>query len=315
MKQLSKNKKSISIVFGTYNRLPFLKLTIESVRKEIERFLGSCEIIVVDGGSDDGTIEWLCQQKDIISIIQHNRGVWHGRKIERRSWGYFMNLGFKISQGKYICMISDDCLLVPGVLASGYETFEKHLHGGVKIGALAFYWRNWSQERQFHVGFTLGKNMYVNHGMFLRSALQEVGYAEEDEMFFYNSDGDICLKMLEKGYRCLVSENSYVEHYPHANTDVRKSNYIKYRKDVKNYLSKWEGIFYDKRTDIRGKSEWKDFEDAARTGDLFLSLHKGIVEKNPRLLRGKDFRQRAFDFFKWKYKACVKRIRNVFSDV
>ena len=57
-------KNLISVVLGTYNRLSFLKLTIESIRKELKEF--AYEIFVVDGGSDDGTLEWLLQQKDIV---------------------------------------------------------------------------------------------------------------------------------------------------------------------------------------------------------------------------------------------------------
>jgi glycosyltransferase involved in cell wall biosynthesis len=62
----------VSIVLGSYNRLPFLKLTIESIRREMEN--SAHEIIVVDGGSTDGSMEWLIQQKDVLTIIQNNRG-------------------------------------------------------------------------------------------------------------------------------------------------------------------------------------------------------------------------------------------------
>ena len=72
----------------------------------------------------------------MISIIQHNRGTYQGKQIEQRSWGYFMNLGFKCAQGKYICMISDDCLIIPGSLKNGYEEFERRLSQGKTPGAL-----------------------------------------------------------------------------------------------------------------------------------------------------------------------------------
>ena len=47
----------VSVVIGTYNRLRFLRATLESVREELAGV--SHEIIVIDGGSDDGTIAWL----------------------------------------------------------------------------------------------------------------------------------------------------------------------------------------------------------------------------------------------------------------
>jgi glycosyltransferase involved in cell wall biosynthesis len=90
------NEIEISIVLGSYNRLPFLKSTIESVRNN--KITVSYEIIVIDGGSNDGCMKWLAKQKDIITIVQHNHGKFRGQKIQRRSWGYFMNLGFKCGE-------------------------------------------------------------------------------------------------------------------------------------------------------------------------------------------------------------------------
>src|SRR3990167_6740272 len=96
-------KPIVSAVIGTYNRIDFLKPAIETVRLELKNI--PHEIIVVDGGSTDGTIDWLVKQKDIIGIIHHNRGKWQGKEIERKSWGVFMNLGFRAASAKYICML------------------------------------------------------------------------------------------------------------------------------------------------------------------------------------------------------------------
>ena len=85
------------MVLGSYNRTGFLQQAIASVRDNGATV--PYEIIVVDGGSTDGILEWLIDQKDIVTIVQHNRGEFRGRPIRRRSWGYFMNLGFRSAQG------------------------------------------------------------------------------------------------------------------------------------------------------------------------------------------------------------------------
>lgn len=251
-------KPIVSVVIGAYNRRAFLEATINSLRKEVKDIPN--EIFVIDGGSDDGTIEWLTQQKDIISIIQHNRGEWQGKPIERKSWGYFMNLGFRAASAKYVCMLSDDCLVVPGAIQNGIKLFDKEIKAGKKIGAIAFYWRNWPEQKKYWVGLTWGSNMFVNHGLYLNTALQEVGYADENSYFFYHADGDICLRLAKAGYECIDSPNSYIEHYSHANLEVRASNFERQKKDWAIYTKKWERLGTPSRDWIE-----KNFSDPRRT--------------------------------------------------
>lgn len=228
----------VSVVLGSYNRRAFLETTLESVRANGQDF--SYEIIVVDGGSTDGSLDYLKRQKDVVTIIQHNHGEFRGKRIERRSWGYFMNLGFKAARGKYILMISDDCLLIPGAIANGVGQFEQMLLEGQKVGAIAFYWRNWPEQKDYWVGLTLGDKMFVNHGLYLRSALEEVGWIDEQTYQFYHADGDVCLKLWQAGYSVVDCKSAFVEHCDHV-----KAGRISSSKDWENYLKKWAGIFYD----------------------------------------------------------------------
>lgn len=229
----------VSVVLGSYQRRRFIEPTLRSIRDELRGV--PHEIIVVDGGSTDGSLKWLSAQKDVLLIIQHNRGEWMGAKIERRSWGYFMNLGFKAAQGKYVCMLSDDCLVIPGAIRNGVKTFEAALDRGAKVGAVAFYWRNWGQQKDYNVGLTMG-HMFVNHGLYLNAALADVGYLDEENYKFYHADGDLCLRMSERGWDCIDSPDSFIEHYPHANQKVRDSNVAVSRSDWEFYSSRWRTI-------------------------------------------------------------------------
>lgn len=264
---MNSNMKSgsiVSIVLGTFNRLHFLKLTVNSIRRELELCGYDAEIIVIEGGSTDGTLNWLTKQKDIISIIQHNRGEWQGRQIERRSWGYFMNLGFKCAQGKYVCMLSDDCLVVPGSIKNGVELFEKKLAAGEKIGAVAFYWRNWPEEQNYRVGLTFGGKMFVNHGLYLREALKEVGYVDANTYSFYHADGDLCLRMAQCGYYCIDSMDSFIEHHSHANISVRSENLLLQQQDWQRYSERWQHMG-------RPKHDWleKSYNDPHMSANQF----------------------------------------------
>ncbi|MGH7388990.1 MAG: FkbM family methyltransferase [Candidatus Rokuibacteriota bacterium] len=264
----SPHSPTLSIVIGSYNRRPFLRLAIDSVRDN--DISVPYEIIVVDGGSDDGTLQWLAEQKDVITIVQHNRGEFRGHPIKRRSWGYFMNLAFKSAQGKYVLMLSDDCLLLRNAVSLGLQRFDELHAEGRRVGGVAFYFRNWPDETTYYVQRTLGGKLFVNHGMYLRQALEDVGWADENRYIFYKADGDLCLKMWRAGWEVVDCPGAFVEHHAHANTAVRETNTAVLDHDRQAYLERWKGIYYDPyRADQRGRVGL-DFEDPERTADRFL---------------------------------------------
>jgi GT2 family glycosyltransferase len=269
------NHIQLSFVLGSYNRKKFLAGAIQSVRHNGIKV--PYEIIVVDGGSTDGSLRWLTKQKDILTIVQHNRGSFRGQPVERRSWGYFMNLGFKCARGRFIVMISDDTLLLPGAAMSALDHYENLQTQGRNTGAVAFYWREWPQEQRYKVGLTLGNRMFVNHGMFLREALDEVGWIEEEQFKFYHADGDLCLKLWQRGYEVVDCPGAFVEHFRHANSAGRKQNMQDQQSDWSAYLDKWTGVFYDPEKDSTGGWRYCDYKDPCATVKRFPRLPAYIM--------------------------------------
>jgi hypothetical protein len=124
-------------------------------------------------------------------------------------------------------------------------------------------------QQDYWVGVTLGNRMFVNHGLYLKAALEVVAYIDEDSYFFYQADGDLCLKMWHNGYSCIDSPDSYVEHYSHANLNIRGSNQEKQQKDYSTYLKKWEGIFYFPEEKNTGGWITKEFVDTSSVAGNF----------------------------------------------
>ena len=215
-------RPSLSAVIGSYNRLELLKIAIDSVRAQCDPDLH--EIIVVDGGSTDGSIEWLTAQSDIVSIIQHNRLKTAKQKYRRKSWGEFMNMGFRAAAGDYILMISDDCLLLPDAIQNGLERIQRATDAGHNVGACAFYFRNWPQEDRYYVQRTIGGNLMLNHGIYLKRALAAANWAEEDEYVFYKADTDLALKMWAAGFVTIDAPGSICEHFIGKEDPIRDSN-------------------------------------------------------------------------------------------
>lgn len=228
-----------SAVLGSFNRARLLPHAIESIRRESQGI--PHEIIVVDGGSMDGSLEWLIQQKDIVTIVQHNRGEFRGKAIGRRSWGYFMNLAFKIAKGEFVLMISDDTILLPGAMARGLETIRGE---GARAGGAAFYFRNWPLEKEYYVQKTLGGRLMVNHGLFSRKALEKIGWADEETYHFYKADGDLSLRLWEAGYTIVDVPGAVVEHYvdPHEASRLENNEDGILKKDRDAYHQRWPSL-------------------------------------------------------------------------
>lgn len=266
------NPPVVSIVLGSLNRSAFLKLAVDSVRKEVRDV--HHEIIVVDGGSADGSLAWLMKQKDIVTIVQHNRGEWNGKPIKKRSWGYFINLAFQCAQGKYVCMISDDCLLIPGCIKNGIAAFDRKIDAGEKVGGLAFWWRNWPGQPRYGVQRHFGQ-LNINHGMYLREALESVGYADEETFQFYFGEVDLAFKLSHAGYKIEAAENSYLEHYWHANFGQRQQNWELIDQENEALRKKWQSVFpkAEFSPENRFHREESDWQDPDRSYQKFRRLH------------------------------------------
>ena len=256
-------RPEISVVLGSFNRRVLLERAIESVRANLGTLRG--EIIVIDGGSTDGSVEWLVAQRDIVTVVQHNRYEQQGQTRRRMSWGQFMNIGFRAASAERVAMISDDCYLLPGAIANALGRMDEAAGASVKVGACAFYFRNWPQEDAYYVQRTLGGNLMVNHGIYAREALEAAGWANEDDYAFYKADSDLSLGIWQAGFAIIDAPQSICEHFMSCEELARISNNATLDHDREQLRQRWPDLCTRNGTRKMGRKvlEWRDTERTA----------------------------------------------------
>lgn len=142
----------LSIVTGTYNRREYLEQMIVSARYSLPTGI-EYEIVVVDGGSSDGTLEWLKAQPDVVLIEQ---GQLYGAI-------YAFNTGAHAAHGRYVLLANDDITFVGKSIARVLV----YMHDHPECGIGAFYQDR--DRRPMHVntmgGFDAdGNQTLLNYG-------------------------------------------------------------------------------------------------------------------------------------------------------
>ncbi len=108
---------SISVIVPSFNQGQYLEETILSV---IGQHYPSLELIVIDGGSTDNSIETIEKYSEHISY-------WHSRKDQGQ--GDAINQGMSLSSGDVVCWLNSDDLYLPGTLVDVGRRFEGRTDG------------------------------------------------------------------------------------------------------------------------------------------------------------------------------------------
>jgi hypothetical protein len=162
-------KIKLSVLLGTYNRRTYLEPAIESIRASV--FPETYEIVVVDGGSTDGTREWLAKQPDVVLVPEEG---------PRTGCGKAVNQGAKVCKGKYVAVLNDDVIMLDNALAAACKV----LDDDPGVGQVAIPWTN-SKDKAAAIA-TFGRNSipFANFGVIRRELGDEAGWWAEFRHYY-----------------------------------------------------------------------------------------------------------------------------------
>ena len=101
-----------SVVIPTYNRKPILQKCLQAMENQVLRADGPVEgyeIVLVDDGSTDGTVEWVKENADELSHVVLYEQNHEGAAIAR-------NFGVQQAKGDTIIFIDSDLVVLDGFL-------------------------------------------------------------------------------------------------------------------------------------------------------------------------------------------------------
>lgn len=189
---------TLSVVVGTYNRLHLLRQCLEALVGKINI---DHEIVVIDAGSTDGTIDYL-------KGIQGIRLVCDGERLgQARSY----NRVFKTIASKYTCWLSDDNVVRDGMLDQTVRVLEANQDIGMvalKTKDVIGPFRN----ADYIGGISSVGILNCNQGVIRTDVLHDVGFFSE-EFLDYGIDSDLTAKVLIKGWKVVYTKAIAVNHY------------------------------------------------------------------------------------------------------
>ncbi|EKD55809.1 MAG: Glycosyltransferase family 2 protein [uncultured bacterium] len=177
-----------TIITITYNSAKYLEQTIESV---LNQTFKGIEYIIVDGGSDDGTL-------DIIKKYGSRVTRWISEKDKGISDA--LNKGIAMASGDFIGIIHADDWLEKDAVETVFNAF-KNTGADVVCGKIK-YWLNENPDYIFASDpAKLDKEMTVNHpSVFIKNEVYQK-YGIFDLKYKYAMDYDLLLRLKTRGLK------------------------------------------------------------------------------------------------------------------
>ncbi|MGB9691591.1 MAG: glycosyltransferase family 2 protein [Candidatus Sumerlaeaceae bacterium] len=216
-----------SVVIPVLNRAKYIGNAIERV---LEQTFQDFEVIVVDNGSTDGTVEIVQEYAKKDPRVRLIRGT--GNCIASA-----LNDGIRAARGKYICQLDSDDEYVPTTL----EKMIAHLESHPKCGLAISYYELMDENRNTikdvppvtHKGYTRNQILRRDGAgalrVFPKVVLEEMGLYDEKNYGNFGEDYDMVLKVGEKYDVDRVHEVLYRYRRHSDNTDVTRDPLMKVR--------------------------------------------------------------------------------------
>ena len=229
----------VSVIIVSWNTYSLLAECVDSVLDTLD--FSRIEIIIVDNGSTDGSIEMIELQYPFVHLLTNSDNVGFARAN---------NQAAAIARGKYLLLLNSDAALLPGALVTLVDLAESNPQlaaAGPRLiypdGRFQFSYADFPNIwREFLILSTLGRKMYGDcypshrpdekgeprvvdyiHGacmLILRDIYLGLGGLPE-QYFMYAEEVDFCHHLRQMDYQVWHHPNALVLHHGGASSQSR----------------------------------------------------------------------------------------------
>jgi GT2 family glycosyltransferase len=206
-----------SIVIVTYNQLEYTRQCLDSVNRLTDE---AYELIVVDNGSADGTMEYLRGLSGVQLIVNRTN----------RGFPAAANQGMAVASGSQILLLNNVVVVTTGWLSrllralhsdpaiglvgpcsnfvSGPQQVEARYDSVADLDGFAWDWGG------AHEGVRVDVSRVVGFFLLIRRAVVEATGPLDEQFGVGNfEDDDDCLRAIQAGFRAVIAGDAFVHHY------------------------------------------------------------------------------------------------------
>lgn len=208
------------VVIPSFNQRRLLAECIASVEEDFARSGLAGQIVVVDNASWDGSGEMVAERFVQVTLLENEINV---------GFAAACNQGGKVYQSRYILLLNNDAVLLPGSLQAMVEFADSKANLGALTGRLLaldgheryparHFWQRWFPPKPHihELSWVPGTCLLLR-----RQALDEVGWLDED-FFFYNEDLDLSIRLKKAGWKLFYHPGMGVRHHESGSSQLIK---------------------------------------------------------------------------------------------
>jgi GT2 family glycosyltransferase len=291
--------KKVSIIILTWNGLAYTKRCLETLRGRTA--FPDYEVVVVDNGSTDGTVEYL-RSLPWLRLLENrdNLGFVRGNNRALAECGgdsdfVLLNNDTEIIQPEWLSRLQATAYSAPevGIVGARLRRPDGMLqHAGTYMPVETF----WGQQvgagekdvNQFNADAEV-EGVVFACAYVKREVYERIGPLDED-YFSYFEDSDYCLKARSHGFKVVCCGSATVVHHENTSTKVNKvSHGGMFLESQKTFKRKWQAALEGSR--YTSEVNWHSLLNfptgyANSSRELVLELDRQGVRVNYRYLYG-----------------------------